>query len=212
MGFGDILKTLAGIAGPALAPVTGGASMLLPVAAAGIGGALSNTKGARTSTATTTFQEPPAYQGLGDLLRARAMERLKSSADMSGYAASGINTINDTAAGIKQNVDNSLTSRGLAASPIAAQSDVNQQTARGGQISDFLNQIPLLQRQMQGQDLQQAQSIYGARPLGTTQTGVGAGSALGSGIGSAAEMLAYLKGMGHLTAAPSGDMSMGPGY
>lgn len=169
---------------------------LLPALLTGgsaVAGALSNTKGARTSTATPTIS--PEYKTLADLLRSRAEERLRSNMDMSGYKASGIQGINEAFQGIQQSSANNLTSRGLASSPVAGQVGANIDMARGGNIAEFLNTIPQLQRQFQNQDLGIAQDVL-RQGMGTES--VGAGSAAGGAFGSAAEMLAFLSGQGLL--------------
>lgn len=212
--FGALGKILGAGAGIAAIPFTGGASAtLLPAilgAGAGVAGALSNTKGARTGqqsgsqTSTVTPVENPAYASLGDMLRQRAMQRLNSSMDMSGVAANGISSINSTFDPISMGVNNSLTSRGLGTSPVAGAADATLGAARGSQIAQYLNTLPQLQRQYQNEDFNAANSVFAARPLGTTQTGTqtgtstAPGSALGSGIGSAAEMIAFLHGQGLL--------------
>jgi hypothetical protein len=167
---------------------------LIPLAIAGISGlagAISNKKSARTSTSAPTIA--PEFKTLSDLLRSRAEQNLRSSMDMSGIQAGGIQNINDTFGGIAQSQNNSLTARGLASSPVAATVDAGREQARGGNIADFLNTIPQMQRQFQTQDMNNASNVL---RFGAGNTSVGPGSALGSGMGSAAEMLAFLKGMG----------------
>lgn len=183
-------------------------AFLLPlaIAAAGsaIGGALSNKKSARTgtqsNTTTTTFNEPAEYRTLGDLLRSRIENRLRSSVDLGGYEAQGLTGINDAFAGAQTALNADLTSRGLATSPIAATAGTNLQAERGTNIAQFLNQLPLLRRQMEGEDLNAANAFYQARPRGTTVSQHGTqivpGSAAGSAFGSAAEMLAFFAGQG----------------
>ena len=156
-----------------------------------LGGVLSNTQGARTSTSTPTIS--PEYKTLADLLRSRAEERLRSNFDIGGIRAGGIQGINSVFSGLQQSSENNLTARGLATSPVAATVGTNLNTARGGSIIDFLNTLPAMQRQFQNQDMTAGQDILRS---GTGLSSVGAGSALGSGLGSAAEMLALLRGMG----------------
>jgi hypothetical protein len=170
-----------------------------------VAGALSNTKGARTSTSSSTNTITPTFapefKTLSDMLRFRAEDRLRNSVDMGGYQASGVANINDAFAGIQQASDNNLTSRGLATSPVAGAVGANLQTARGGSIAEFLNTIPLLQRQLQDQDTASALNVLNIG-RGTTSTGTGTGvapgSAAGGAFGSAAEMLAFLAGQGLL--------------
>lgn len=179
---------------------------LLTTAASGIAGALSNKKSARTGeqsgTSTTMPVENHAYATLGDMLRARATERLRSSMDLSGLEASGISDINSTFDPVEMSVNNSLTSRGLGTSPVAGAADATLGAARGGSIAQWLNQLPTLKRQYQNEDFNAANMVFAGRPLGqTTQqqgTVVQPGSVAGGGIGSAAEMLAFMAGQGLL--------------
>lgn len=158
-----------------------------PVVAAGVGDIFSNTKGARTSAPVIA----PEFKSLSDMLRNRALSGLRSSMDLGGLTAGGINNINQAFGGVQQAVQNNLTSRGLGTSPVAGAVDANLQIARGGNIADFLNTVPQLQRQFQTQDINNASNVL---RFGTGN--VSPGSAVASGIGSAAEMLAYLRGEG----------------
>lgn len=189
------------IGGAVAAPFTGGTSLLASHAllaglggAAAIGGALENRQGARTSTTSTT--ENPTYAGLGDLLRQRITDRLNSTYDMGGYAANGIQGINDAFGGAQTGLDASLTSRGLGTSPVAGAGEATLQAARGSNIAQFLNSLPQLRRDMQAQDLGLASNFYAQRPQTTTT--VAPGSVAGGAFGSAAEMIAYMSGKGLL--------------
>ena len=150
MGLPGWLRTIGGIGSVIAAPFTGGTSLAaLPAILGGVaavGGALEGRKGARTSTSTSTINEPPAYAGLGDLLRKRITDRLNSTYDMSGYTANGIKDINNAYGGVDQSINNSLTSRGLGTSPIAGAADIHSGLARAGNIAQFLNTVPMLQR------------------------------------------------------------------
>ena len=160
--------------------------LLVPLISAGISGVgslLSNRESARTSKPVIA----PEFKTLADLLRTRAEERLRSSADMSGFQASGAQNINDVAGGIKQAVENNLTTRGLASSPVAATVGTNLELGRGANIAQFLNSLPLLQRQMQNQDMAAAAD---ALRFGTGN--VAPGSAVGAGLDDASGWLGYL--------------------
>ncbi len=191
--------------------------LLIPLITAGVsalGGALSNKKSARTqeqsnrstSTSTTSFSEPAEYKTLGDLLRSRIESRLRSTMDMGGYEAGGVGAINDSFAGAQTALDADLTSRGLATSPIAGAAGGNLQSERGTNIAQFLNTLPQLKRQMEGEDLSAANTFYQSRPRNstTTQTGTQSGTTImpgsvaGGAFGSAAEMIAFLAGQGLL--------------
>ncbi len=195
-GIGDIFKGIGGLI-PGVGPIISGL--------AGIGGALENTAGARTSTMTPTLA--PEYKTLSDLLRSRAEQRLRDSVDLSGYQATGLSNINDVFKGLQQSSANNLTARGLADSPVAATVGANLDQARGGQMVNFLNSIPLLQNQLQGEAMSSALPVLN---MGRGQTSTGPGSVLGGGLSSAAEMMAYLTGLGAL--GGNKPKLGGPGY
>jgi len=61
-------------------------------------------------------------------------------------------------------------------------------------IANVLNALLMVHRQMHNEDLALAGNVLGE--FGTGRTATGAGSALGAGLGSAGEVLAYLNGLG----------------
>ena len=191
MGLGDFLKTIGGVVA---APLTGGASLIPAIAGAATvaGDVIGNTAGARTSTSAPVIS--PEFQPLATLLRNRATQRLQSGFDTAPLASTGISDINNVYSGIKQSIGNDLTARGLSTSPIAGTVGANVDLARAANITNFLNTLPMMQRQMQNQDLALAGNVLGE--FGTGRTATGAGSALGAGLGSAGEVLAYLNGLG----------------
>lgn len=195
---GNIAATAtgAGIAPPASLTAGGGLSGVLggltqspyaKAALAGLGGILNNRAGARTSTNAPTFA--PEFTGLRDLLVQQTQNRLSSGGLPAGYEAGGIQNINQIAGLVNQSKQNDLTSRGLGTSPVAASVFGRGEDARASDIAQFTNSLPLVQRQMQNEDLGLASHVLG---LGRGQTNVGAGSAAGAGFTDAASMLAWL--------------------
>lgn len=158
------------------------------------GGALANRSNATSSTTPTM---DPKYGGLQQSILDMITKRLSSGpADLSGYTASGIGTANKTYGLVKQAQTNDLTSRGLATSPIAGVVDANRENARAGDITRFQNSIPLLQRDLQTQDLGMANSILSqGRGVTTTQAGTGGGGPAGA-FENLAAYLGYLQGKG----------------
>ncbi len=189
MSAGGILSGIAPFAN--LIP---GVGPLVSIGLSAAGGALANSEGARTGTQAPTIA--PGYQSLADLLKARAMARLNMGTDMGGYRASGVNNINSAFDNAALGTNAGLEARGLATSPVAAAVAGKANTARAGDIATFLNGIPLLQRQLQDQDMANATNQVGR--FGVGQQTVAPGSAVAGGFGSAAEMLAYLNGKGVL--------------
>lgn len=196
-----------------LTDILGGAASFIPgvgpaigAGISAIGGALSNTQGARTGTSTPTIA--PGYQSLADLLRARAMGRLQTGTDLGGYQAGGITNINSAYNNAALGTNANLEARGLATSPVAAAVAAKANAARAGDIGSFLNTIPLLQRQFQNEDITNGTNQVAQFGRGTST--VAPGSAIGGAFTSAAEMLAYLRGRGAL-GAPGSNSTMTTG-
>lgn len=200
------------------------AALAIPLITAGISGLAglfgkkqsntSNTTYNSTNNSTNQSSTAPSLtgqqQGLIDQLLSQYTSRLNQGADMSGYAAGGLQNINKTSNIAKKMSDNMIASRGLSNSPYAGFQDVAGSQARAGEQSQFLNQIPLLQRSMQGEDLSNLMNLFKAIPTAynsqgssnsntsgtqnTTSTGSG-----GGGIGG------LLGGLGAGLAGPNGD-------
>jgi hypothetical protein len=108
-----------------------------------------------------------------DLLTTLGMlkERATTGADLRGYAATGVQNINAASALKRKALDNILASRGLFRSPIAGSATTGLETDRISQVANFLNGIPLLQRQMQGEDLDRLGNFINSIKVGSRQTG-----------------------------------------
>jgi hypothetical protein len=127
----------------------------------------SNAYNSNTSPVLSDFQE-----GLAKLFTTGLIDRYKQGpADLSGYAAGGLQDINRGADLKKQIVSNTLAQRGLSYSPAAATALAQPESERVGQGVDFMSQIPLLQRSLQQQDLQGLIQGFGALPTGQVSSG-----------------------------------------
>lgn len=155
------------------------------------GGALAN-KGSQTTSSSPTLD--PAFSGLQGQVLQMVQQRLAQPLDTSGYTANGVSTINKTYDAAGKNLTASLTARGLNASPVAGAGLATLQSARGGDVANFQNSVPLLSRQLQSQDLSQATGILG---LGRGSTSTGTVSSGGGAAGAATNLAQYL---GYLTA------------
>lgn len=166
-----------------------GVSIWGPIAASAIGGWISSK---RKSSSTPTLD--PKYSPLEQQVLSLVQQRLGTSTDLSGYQAQGTQDINHTFDLLKQSQSNDLTARGLSTSPVAGAVDATRENARGGQVSSFINSIPLLRRQLQAQDIGLANGVLG-QGRGTTTTEQSGGGAAGSAE-SIAAMLGYLQSTG----------------
>jgi hypothetical protein len=139
----------------------------------------------------------PAYSPLQQLLLQQTIQRLNSQGpDLGGYEASGISNINKGYGLVQQNLENSLTARGLNDSPVAGAGLTRLQMGRAGDITNFQNTIPLLKDQYQRNNLQDAIALLtqgrGSATTGTTATDTGGGWA--GAATNLAQMLGYLYG------------------
>jgi hypothetical protein len=169
---------------------------------AGIGtlaGAISNSAGARTQVQAPVIA--PEFQGLAGLLRQRAMDQLSMPTDTAGLTANAISGINDIYKGIGQSNSNNLTARGLASSPVAGNVDLQTNLARGGQITQFMNNLPLLQRQLASSDIAAGGDVLRFGTGSQTQL---PGSALGGALSNLAGQLGYLNQQRLLSQRPQG--------
>ena len=127
-----------------------------------------------TSGQQTGFSSPnlsPLQQALIQQFTGTASNLNRQAADLSGYKAQGLSDINDTSNAASQALRNNLATRGLSFSPTAANAETQQRIGLAGQQSQFLNSLPLLQRQLQQQSLQQLMNAFQVIPTGTTTGG-----------------------------------------
>ena len=166
-----------------------------------LGGIFGNKKKTQTSSTVQTLD--PAFQGIQGLLMKQIMARLTNPSKLpTGYEAGAISGINNTYGLAQQSLDNRMTARGLGTSPIAGAGETNMQLGRAGEISRMQAGLPLIERQLQDQDLAAAQALLGlGRGQTTTQTMPG--NMLGGGAQSLSSMLAFLYGSGAFGAKPA---------
>ncbi len=183
---------------------TGTAIALAAAAASSAGGAIASHNSSSTSTTPTM---DPAYGPLQSQILKMVQGRLTSGTDLTGYTNSGLAGINKSYGLADKSLQASLTARGLGSSPIAGAGEATLQTGRAGSASSFINSIPLLQRDLQTQDLSLGQQLLatgrGSASTGTTTDGGGAGGA----ATNLAAMLGYLQSTG----AFKGSTARGPG-
>lgn len=164
--FGNILRGI-GAAGSILgAPFTGGTSLgLLPAVLGGVGavgGALSNTEGARTSRSSSTRTDertpiiPENIQQYIDSLVSANQDRLNTPLNMEDLALdeekllsslgqldiTGRSRINALAEAQKGNVSSDLASRGLSYSPgVVSNALATSEAFRGNNLANLSNQV-----------------------------------------------------------------------
>lgn len=180
---------------------------LIPLALMG-GSALASwfsNKGKNKPATTTTTSTPtldPAFAGLQGAILPNIMNRLNQKSYLpAGLSEINTGDINETYQNAQVGLDNQLSARGLSTSPIAGAADARLAGSRASEISRMKNTLPILNEEMRRQSLLDAlQALSLGRQGNTTiSTGMpGGGSAVGSGISSAASMLGFLFGSGML--------------
>lgn len=175
--------------GPLVVPAIAGLASLL-------GGIFGNRS--QTQSASTSPTMDPAYSPLQAMLLQQIMARIANPSKLpSGYEAGQIQGINQTYNQVGQSLDNRLTARGLGTSPVAGVGAATLEQGRAGDIVRMQQGLPLLERQMQDQDLASAlQALSLGR--GSTSTQTSPSNMAAGGMQSLSSMLAYLYGKGAL--------------
>lgn len=190
---------------PLVPILMGGASLL--------GGLINKPNRTTTSTtggtSTTTPTIAPQYKSLNDLVLSRIQGRLAGGGLPGGYESLGLGNINHASNIAQMAARNRLAGAGLASSPVAGVVQGNAELNRGSQIAQFQNSLPLLQRQLQTEDLGLAGNLLNlGRGSTTTSTGTSTGSetqpgSWGSGFENIAQMLGFLYGQGAFGKKPA---------
>jgi hypothetical protein len=156
-----------------------------------------------TSNLTTTQAVAPQYQEMQDLMIQNLMKRMQSPVPIAGYEASGLDAINKTWEAANLRSQNALSARGLLDSPIASLSNEQSNAARAGEQAAWINKMPLLQREMQMDDLKTTLAAIAGAPRTSQQWGTTSGtqtaagttgpsSPFAEGLGNMMNLLAYL--------------------
>lgn len=122
---------------------------------------------------TQRFDLDPQTQQLLNRLIGQYSNQL--TPDLRGYEAGGIQNINRGSDLQQQALSNIMATRGLSRSPVAGNAAGNVENERFGQISQFRNQLPLLQNQIQNENLAAAGNFFQAIPKNISTTGYNVG-------------------------------------
>lgn len=99
------------------------------------------------------------------------INQLQRGTDLTGYKAAGLRTLNKQAEMKQKLLQRTLAQRGLSYSPAGAAIEARNADANAGEQFDFLNSIPMLQRQLQSEDATRLVQAASAMPVGNRQTG-----------------------------------------
>lgn len=165
------------------------ASLAIPLLSAFLPG-LAGFLGGKPKPTTTTTDSSSTQQGnsnfnslnkpiLSDLQEGLAnpfvnalINRYREGApDLTSFTAGGLRDINTSADARNKITSNINASRGLSYSPYASTQQAAGEDSRLAQQNQFLQQIPLLKRQFEDQNIQGLIQGFGALPTTTQQTG-----------------------------------------
>lgn len=149
----------------------------------------------------TTTRNPldPEFGPLQASVLSRSMARLDPRTRSSlpnGFEQTGIRGINDTFSAGRGNLENILTSRGLSTSPIAANVLGRHEGARLGNIGNFRTQLPLLNRELENEDIGIASRLLGMGRNTTEQEFQEPNNTAGNVAMDVMSMLGYMYGQG----------------
>jgi hypothetical protein len=161
------------------------ASFLLPLASglAGLFGggtqqkqATSQTSsGTQTTNGSTSSSTTPQLSALQTQLSNQfgqgLINQYNQGTNLQPYEAQGLQNIQAGNQAALKATNNQIAARGLSFSPAAATAETAQNINAGNQTSQFLNSIPLLQRQLQQQNLQQLIGGFSALPTAVSSQG-----------------------------------------
>lgn len=136
-------------------------------------------QGTGTSTGTVTPTLSPESTALMNQLIQRYSAQANPS--LTGYQAQQTQGINANADIQSQAVNNIMASRGLSTSPVAATAAAGVEQNRANQITSMQEQLPLLQNQLNLQNLAGATQLFSTLPKGQTTTGATTSQQIGSG-------------------------------
>jgi hypothetical protein len=172
-------------------------TFLNPIGAAlgGVGGLISGFAGTKTTSSTnqttssnattsgsssTTPNMSTLQQMLSNLFGAGAMNNYNENVNLQPYINSGLQNINSGTSAASQQIAAQLASRGLSSSPYAATAEMQPQLQAQQEQSQLLNSIPLLQQQLNLQNLSGVESAFTPLPTGTTSAGTGTSTSSGT--------------------------------
>lgn len=121
------------------------------------------------TTGTTAPNLSPQAQALISNLTQKYMTLAPPS--MTGYGAQQTSNINQAADTQEQAINALMASRGLSTSPVAATAQAGIEQNRLNQVTSMLQQLPILQQQMNLQNLAAAGGFAASIPYGQTTAG-----------------------------------------
>ena len=170
-----------------------------------------NQSSAGTSSSSTTPNLSPLQQALAQMFTSGAANQFASATNLQPYTTQGLSGIQGQGAQNQQAIQNAVAARGLSFSPAASTAETMNTLNTGNQMQSFEQQVPLLQRQLQTQGLQQLMQAFGVLPTGVSTTGSstmnGTSNTQGTGTVNGNPLGGLFSGLGAGLAGPSSSTS-----
>ncbi len=128
-----------------------------------------NQQGQTFGSSTPTLN--PFQQSLAALFSRGAMDQYNQGTNLAPYTSAGLQSIQGQGNQNSRAIANNLATRGLSFSPAAGSATTQNLLNTGNQMQGFLQQIPLLQHQLQSQNLDQLMRAFGSMPFGQDTSG-----------------------------------------
>jgi hypothetical protein len=153
---------------------------------------LSNISGKTASTGTQTGTTvggyaSPAATALSSQLANQYSNLANKSTNLQPYAAQQIQNINTNSQAQTQAQQAALAARGLSTSPVAGTVAAQTEASRVGQVTNLQQQLPLLQQQLQLQNLGAGNSFLANAPKTQAVTGTTAQTGTSSQTGNTSQ-------------------------
>jgi hypothetical protein len=131
------------------------------------------------------------------------MERLASPTQApEQFAATGISNVNNVYNQVGKSLQSRLAAHGLTGGGVEGSGMATLEAARGGDVVNVLNQLPLIQRQWGQEDLANAMRMFALRPTGATTSGTSSASGTNETKTSTMDWMKTLMTVGAMAAAP----------
>lgn len=146
---------------------------------------VSNTSGQTGAASATRTDFDPAQKALLDRLTAN-YSQMTQPVDLRGYQAGGIQDINRSSDLQQEALKNVMAARGVSTSPVAASGAGSVESGRFGAITHFNQGLPLLQTQLNNENLGAATSFLSMVPKTTSTNTEGWNQVQGSTMNTSA--------------------------
>ena len=138
-----------------------------------------------TNQGSSTPTLNPLQQQLAGLFTRGAIDQFNLGTNLAPYTSSGLQSIQNQGTQNSRAIANNLATRGLSFSPAAGNATTQNQINTGNQMQGFLQQVPLLQRQLQSPSLDQLMRAFSTQPFGTDTSQSGQSQSSGTSQGTA---------------------------